>query len=82
MVKFNLDISRTERQELCQGLDWIGIGYAFDQLVNGAHGVRSNVGTRVVEDHIEHHVEERFREMDADLAECARDGIYKLDCIF
>ena len=57
MIKFNLDISRTERQELCQGLDGIGIGYAFDQLVNGAHGVRSNVGTRVVEDHVEHHVE-------------------------
>ena len=57
MIKFNLDISCTERQELCEGLDRIGIGYTFDQLVNGAHGVRSNVGARVVEDHVEHHVE-------------------------
>ena len=80
MLEFDANIARAERHELRKSLRCVRVGYAFDELVHRTYSVRPDVRARVVEDHVQHKVEQGIGEMHANLAACACYGVYDLDC--
>ncbi len=76
MFEFRSDAAVAERQKTIQCLRRIGIGNTFDQLMDSANSIRSDILRRVVEDQSENHVVQWLGKMHAYLAECARDRVY------
>lgn len=79
MLQLSTNILRAERQELRKCLGRVRICHTLHQLVNGTDSIRSHVVTRIIEDHVEHHVVQRLGQMYADLAESAADSVNKID---
>lgn len=79
MFKFRPDILQTERDESLKCLHRIGVGHAFNKLMNGPHGVWPNGGGCIFEDNVQRQIKQRFREVDANLATSASNGIHQFD---
>lgn len=78
IIQLDIDIPHTKRHEPGQGLRRIRVRHTFDKLMHGADCVRPHVRAGVFEDHVEDEVEERFGEMDANLAAGVRHRIDQL----
>lgn len=76
IFKFRPDISAAEIKELGQGLLRVRVCNRLNQLVDGSHSIWSNVGASVVKNHVKHHVIQRFRKMDENLATCSGYCVY------
>lgn len=60
MLQLGPDGTVAERQESVKRLRWVGVGHTFDELMDGADGVRPDVLGGIIEHQAQNHVVQRL----------------------